>query len=101
MATILDVAKLAGVSASTARRAVIEPHRVAPLTLNRVQKAIKQLDYELDHTAGALRRGRSLSIGLIVGDILEPHFSKLIRIIGHRARERVSSQRRAKKSQDV
>lgn len=86
MANIIDVAKRAGVSPTTAKRAIREPHRLAPATLEKVRRAIAELEYEPDETAGALRRGRSLSIGLVVGDILEPFFSMLTRAIGEEVR---------------
>jgi len=86
VANIIDVAKRAGVSPTTAKRAIREPHRLAPQTLANVRRAIAELEYEPDETAGALRRGRSLSIGLVVGDILEPFFSMLTRTIGEEVR---------------
>ncbi|GEM47145.1 LacI family DNA-binding transcriptional regulator [Deinococcus cellulosilyticus] len=86
MATINDVAKLAGVSPTTAKRAINEPHKLQPQTLEKVQWAIQQLDYEPDLTAGALRRGRNLTVGLLVADIVEPFFAELAREIGVRLR---------------
>ena len=81
MPSILDVAKLAGVSPTTAKRAVREPHLLTQATLERVQKAIQALNYEPDRTAGALRRGHSHTIGLMVGNIIEPFFAQLTRTI--------------------
>ncbi len=81
MTSILDVAKLAGVSPTTAKRAVREPHLLTNATLERVQTAIKALGYEPDRTAGALRRGHSHTIGLMVGNIIEPFFAQLTRTI--------------------
>jgi LacI family transcriptional regulator len=79
--SILDVAKRAGVSPTTAKRAVRAPHLLTAATLERVQQAIKELNYEPDRTAGALRRGHSQTIGLIVGNIIEPFFAQLTRTI--------------------
>ncbi len=81
MTTILDVAKSAGVSPSTAKRAINEPHLLNQITLERVQAAIQALNYEPDRTAGALRRGHSKTIGLMVGNIIEPFFAQLTRTI--------------------
>jgi LacI family transcriptional regulator len=78
---ILDVAKRAGVSPATAKRAVSAPHLLSKTTLERVQQAILELNYEPDRTAGALRRGHSHTIGLIVGNIIEPFFAQLTRTI--------------------
>jgi LacI family transcriptional regulator len=88
VATIEDVAKLAGVSATTAKRAIRQPELLAPDTLAQVQKAITTLQYEPDLVAGALRRGRNKTIGLMVGDILEPVFAQFTRIIGQEVRRR-------------
>ena len=88
MATIEDVAKLAGVSPTTAKRAIRQPELLAPETLERVQNAVLALQYEPDLVAGALRRGRNKTIGLMVGDILEPIFAQFTRIIGEEVRKR-------------
>lgn len=79
---------LAGVSPTTAKRAIRHPEQLAPATLNRVREAIEQLHYEPDLIAGALRRGHNKTIGLMVGDLLEPTFAQLTRSIGRRVRER-------------
>ena len=88
MATIEDVAKLAGVSPTTAKRAIRQPELLAPETLERVQNAVLALQYEPDLVAGALRRGRNKTVGLMVGDILEPIFAQFTRIIGEEVRKR-------------
>jgi LacI family transcriptional regulator len=82
VATIADVARLAGVSPSTAKRAIHEPELLAPETLAQVQKAIAMLQYEPDLVAGAMRRGHTKTIGLVVGDLLEPVFAQFTRVIG-------------------
>ncbi len=87
MANILDVARLAGVSPTTAKRAIRDPDRLAPATLERVLKAIETLQYEPDQVASALRRGHSNTIGLIIGSIVEPFFADITRAIGPRLRE--------------
>ena len=86
MATIADVAKHAGVSPTTAKRAIRQPELLTPETLEKVQKAILELQYEPDLVAGALRRGKNKTIGLMVGDILEPIFAQFTRIIGEEVR---------------
>lgn len=86
MPTIIDVARLAGVSPTTAKRALSDPTRLHPATLERVHQAIEALQYEPDQTAGALRRGRNKAIGLVVGSIVEPFFAQLARSIGESVR---------------
>lgn len=83
MPNILDVAKRAGVAPTTANRAIHEPHLLKPETLERVRKAIQELGYEPDRVAGSLRRGRTQTIGLMVGNIMEPFFASLVRTVAH------------------
>lgn len=80
--TINDVAKHAGVSPSTAKRAIRRPDLLAKDTLLRVKQAIEELQYEPDRLASALRRGKSKTIGLVIGNIFEPFFAQLTRTIG-------------------
>jgi LacI family transcriptional regulator len=82
VATIQDVARLAGVSPTTAKRALREPDRLSPGTLKRVQAAVRSLDYEPDQRAGSLRGGQSRTIGLIVASIVEPFFAQFARTVG-------------------
>ena len=88
MANINDVAKRAGVSPTTAKRAIRTLDLLAPATLDKVQRAIDDLHYEPDQLAAALRRGQSKTIGLIVGSIVEPFFAQLTRTVGKAVRER-------------
>lgn len=83
MPTIQDVARLAGVSPTTAKRALRDPDKLTPDTLARVQQAIDQLHYEPDQRAGSLRGGQSNTVGLIVGSILEPFFAQFARTAAH------------------
>jgi LacI family transcriptional regulator len=56
--------------------------------LEKVRRAVSELNYEPDQLAAALRRGQSKTIGLIVGNIVEPFFAQLIRTIGKAVREK-------------
>jgi LacI family transcriptional regulator len=88
VANISDVARLAGVSTTTAKRAIREPEKLAAATLERVRAAIATLHYEPDQLASALRSGRSATIGLVIGSIVEPFFAELTRAIVHDVRAR-------------
>ncbi|MFC4454514.1 LacI family DNA-binding transcriptional regulator [Deinococcus sonorensis] len=87
MTSITDVAQLAGVSATTAKRALKEPDKLHPETLRRVQQAIQQLHYEPDLRAGALRGGQSRTVGLVIGSIVEPFFAQLARTLAREFRQ--------------
>lgn len=56
MATISDVAKLARVSTATVSRVINNSAYVEPVTLERVQSAIRELNYQRDARASALAK---------------------------------------------
>lgn len=88
VANINDVARRAGVSSTTAKRAVRDPDKLAPETLARVRKAIDELHYEPDQIAAALRRQHNDTVGMIVGSIVQPFFARLTRVVSQAVRER-------------
>lgn len=74
--TLAQVAALAGVSLKTASRALNAEPNVASGTLARVQKAADLLGFRLNGIARELRRGAtSRLVGLISGDLANPHYS--------------------------
>jgi LacI family transcriptional regulator len=79
MATMVDVAKLAGVSTSTVSHVVNGTRHVEEETRNRVLKAIEDTSYRQDALARAMRRSRTDTIGLIVSDAGEPAFAEMVR----------------------
>ncbi|MEJ7838702.1 MAG: LacI family DNA-binding transcriptional regulator [Thermomicrobiales bacterium] len=81
MVTIKDVALLAGVSASTVSRAITGDVQVNEPTRLRVQEAISALGYRPNRIARNLRRQRSETIGVVVSDIENPHFTRAVRAI--------------------
>ena len=83
MATLKDVANLAGVHPSTVSRVLrkIESLQIPEETRDRITKAATELNYLPDQNARSLRMGKSFSIGLIVPDISNPFFSRITRQI--------------------
>ena len=69
MATIHDVARLAGVSAVTVSRVLNSSNRVSPATQERVQRAIDELGYLPSVAARSLRSRQTFTVALIVPDI--------------------------------
>jgi len=70
-----DVAKLAGVSTAVVSYVVNDgPRPVAAQTARRVRDAMEKLGYVPNASARALRRGKTETIGLIIGDSLNPFF---------------------------
>lgn len=87
-ATILDVARRAGVSRTTVSRVLNEPDRVSPDTLKRVQDAAEALNYAPNSFARGLRSGRTGVIALLVGDISQPFHGSLAQAVAAAAEER-------------
>ena len=51
MATIKDVAKLAGVSICTVSRALANKENITPKTMEKVLSAVRELDYKPNYSA--------------------------------------------------
>lgn len=80
MASISDVAKLAGVSTATVSRVVsAAPYAVSPATRERVLDAARTLDYVPNALARGLHKSHIPVVGVIVHDITDPYFSELVR----------------------
>jgi LacI family transcriptional regulator len=77
--TIHDVAREAGVAASTVSRTFTNPQRVSPGTRAYVLEVAERLGYRPNPHARALPTGRTRTIALLVPDITNPHFFNLIR----------------------
>ncbi|GGJ36078.1 LacI family DNA-binding transcriptional regulator [Deinococcus roseus] len=86
MASIYDVAKLAGVSPTTAKRALRSPEALHPNTLKKVQQAVEALQYEPDARAKSLKDAISPNVGLVLGSFVEPFFGELARSIARNLR---------------
>jgi LacI family transcriptional regulator len=78
MATIKDVAKLAGVSTATVSAAINGTAFVSPRLKTRVDEAIAELGYATDGIARSLKKGKSSLIGLIVDDVTSPFYAELV-----------------------
>lgn len=68
MATIFDVADLAGVSIKTVSRVLNGSSSVRAATSERVRAAMAELDYRPSTAARELRKGKSSAIGMLFGD---------------------------------
>jgi LacI family transcriptional regulator len=80
MASITEVARLAGVSAATASRVVsASGYPVSPATRERVLEAAKALDYVPNALARGRLRSRTPMVAVIVHDITDPYFAEIVR----------------------
>jgi LacI family transcriptional regulator len=81
MATIKDVARLAGVGLGTASRVVSGKGSVAPATAKRVQKAIKQLNFRPSHAARSLLSGSTQLIGVYIPTLKGTFYTPILQTI--------------------
>lgn len=77
MATLRDVARLAGVSVRTVSNVVNAQPYVAEETRARVQVALDSLGYRQNQVAKSLRTGRIGLLGFVVPDLSQSHFAML------------------------
>ncbi|MCG8531705.1 MAG: LacI family transcriptional regulator, partial [Desulfovibrionales bacterium] len=81
MATVKDVAKLAGVSPTTVSAALNGSAPVKEATRKKVLEAVRQTGYKPNFAARSLRSGQSKLIGMIVPNIENPHFARAARVV--------------------
>lgn len=77
LVTVTEVARKARVSLATVSRVQNGNATVAPEMRARVQAAIETLGYRPNPMAQGLRKGRSNTVALLVGDLAQRHFSEL------------------------
>ncbi|ASN40844.1 LacI family DNA-binding transcriptional regulator [Paeniglutamicibacter terrestris] len=77
------VATLAGVGIKTVSRVMNEEAGVSEATRTKVLEASRQLNYQLDVTAGSLRRAgrRTLSVGLLLPSVSNPFSGEINRAL--------------------
>ncbi len=79
MATVKDIAKLAGVSTATVSRALAEPEKVATATRIKIEKIATQAGYSPNAIARSLRTNETRTIVVIVPDISNSFFAEVIK----------------------
>ncbi len=72
-----DIARDLGVSVVTVSKVLRNHEDISYETRQRVLKRMKELDYQPNLAARALVTGRTLSIGLVVPDLVYPFFSEM------------------------
>jgi LacI family transcriptional regulator len=78
VATLKDVARLAGVSVTTASHALNGTRHVQPETAEKVFSAVKELGYSLNSVARGLRTRSSRTIGVIGPSARDPFFAEAV-----------------------
>jgi LacI family transcriptional regulator len=81
VATIKDVARLAGVGLGTASRVVSGKGSVSPATLEKVRKAIEELGFRPSHAARSLLSGSSQMVGVYIPVLSGTFYTPILQII--------------------
>jgi LacI family transcriptional regulator len=82
-ATMDDVARAAGVSRQTVSRAINDLGEISPETRDRVLRIAEEMGYRPSSIARGLATQRTLTLGLVVPDNVNPFFSDVTRGVEH------------------
>lgn len=74
-ATIVDIARMAGVSLATVSRVLNDPGKVREVTRNRVLRVMEENDYVYNALAGGIGKKNTRTLGLIIPTIANPIFA--------------------------
>jgi LacI family transcriptional regulator len=77
--SLADLARMAGVSTSTASRALTRPEMVSKAVAKRVRQLADEVGYSANPFARSLRRQESRTLGLLVPDNTDPFFAEVAR----------------------
>jgi LacI family transcriptional regulator len=81
LATIKDVARLAGVGVGTASRVVSGKGAVSPATQEKVRQAIEELDFRPSHAARSLLSGHSATIGVYIPSLSGTFYAPILQTL--------------------
>lgn len=87
-ATIIDVARAAGVSRATAARALGGYGSVSDASATAVREAAEAVGYQANAVARSMITGRTRTLGVILSDIENDFFVRALRGISHIARDK-------------
>jgi len=76
--SMADLARELGVSMTTISRALSDHHSIGPATKQAVLKLAKKLNYQPNHLAAALRKGKSKLLGVVVPNIEGRFFASVV-----------------------
>ncbi|QXO16269.1 MULTISPECIES: catabolite repressor/activator [Vibrio] len=88
--TLDEVAKLAGVSKTTASYVIngkAHKYRISEKTQQKVMAVVDEHNYRPDHAASALRAGSSRSFGLIIPDLENTSYARLAKLLEQNSRK--------------
>ncbi|TQV85923.1 LacI family DNA-binding transcriptional regulator [Aliikangiella coralliicola] len=76
--TVLDVAKVAGVSKSTVSLVLTQSEKVSEKSKLKVQKAMDEIGYVYNRDAASLRSRRSNLVAIVINDLTNPYAAQLV-----------------------
>ena len=76
---LADIARALGISTATVSRALKDYPDISQETKNRVKALAKELNYRPNSLAAGLRNSETRIIGVIIPDIVNPFFAKVIK----------------------
>ena len=79
MATIVDVARAAGVSVQTVSAVINEKSGISEATRARIRAIVTELDYQPNQLASSLRSQRTRTVGILVPSITNPYWPEMVR----------------------
>ena len=88
--TLDEVAKLAGVSKTTASYVIngkAQKYRISEKTQQKVMAVVEEHNYRPDLAASSLRAGNSRSFGLIIPDLENSSYAKLAKLLEQNSRK--------------
>jgi LacI family transcriptional regulator len=77
--TIRDVAARAGVSIATVSKFINATQRFTPAVERKIRAAIDELAYQSNPLARSMITGKTGSVGVVILDIGNPHFTRLVK----------------------
>jgi LacI family transcriptional regulator len=77
--TIRDVAARAGVSIATVSKYINSAQRFTPAVERRIRAAIDELAYQSNPLARSMITGKTGSVGVVILDIGNPHFTNMVK----------------------
>ena len=87
MATIKDVARLAGVSVASVSRVLNNGPKVSKKTIENVTRVMKDLNYSPNANARALVTQKSTTLGVVIPELIDPFFASLAHGVEQVARQ--------------
>jgi LacI family transcriptional regulator len=78
MITLKDLSKELNLSVSTISKALNDSHEISELTKERVRKLAKASNYKPNRVAVSLKNSKTKTIGVIIPDILNHFFAKVL-----------------------